>query len=425
MELVSRDRRALLLVAMFVDTLGGGLFVPFELIYALRIADLSLTTSGAILSIAAATSIAIGPLAGAGVDRIGPLKVVAAANLAGIAGCGVLLLWPNGWGYGVGAFFFGVNMRVFWAAYTPLVAAIAHAHELEKWFGWLRGSRYIGLAAGQVLSGTLFVFGETAGLKLIVGLNGISFCAALILVLLAASGMSVAAPPKGEEARGGYRIVIADRLNVVLASLNVAATLLLVAPILALPVFVFERLHLPSWLPGVLTGFLTATAAIGLIFADRLVRGRRRLRNLQIATAFWSFSFALFLIAPLSDAIAYASLAVGVFILGIGEAFYAPTADALPAALGPASLRGRYAAMHQMAWGVSETIAPALVAVALAAGDYVLWTILAGLALGSAIAYRAAERGARGRDGIAGVPATGDLVGAYAARPESIGVGGS
>jgi len=65
-------------------------------------------------------------------------------------------------------------------------------------------------------------------------------------------------------------------------------------------------------------------------------------------------------------------------------------------------LRCRYAALHQMAWGVSEAITPALVAVALASGDYTLWLILAALALATVIAYRALEHAAGTRDGIAG-----------------------
>src|ERR687885_2874592 len=99
-----RRRRRLLIAAMFVDTLGGGLLSPFELVYALKIAGLSLTSAGVILSVAAAAGIAVGPLAGAAVDRVGPVRVVAVANGLGVAGCLSLLVWQNGYGYAVGAF---------------------------------------------------------------------------------------------------------------------------------------------------------------------------------------------------------------------------------------------------------------------------------------------------------------------------------
>jgi MFS family permease len=391
---------------MFVDTLGGGLLTPFELVYALKIAHLSLASAGAVLSVAAAVGIAVGPLAGVAVDRVGPARVVALANLLGIAGCLSLLLWMNGWGYGLGAFFLSANMRVFWAAFTPLVASIAAAAELETWFGRLRGARYVGIVAGEGLSGVFLVVGLTTGLRLLVVANGVSFVVALVLVLTAARrrrGPAVSAA-EGEERRPsrGYRPVLADRVNVALAGLNVLATLLVVAPVLMLPVFILERLQLPTWLPGVLAALLTATAAIGLLFGSRLVRGRRRLRNLEIAAVLWAGGCAVFLVAPLAVALAYAALVAGILLLGVGEAFYAPTADSLPAALAPLDRRGRYAALHQMAWGISEAIAPVLGAAALAAGNAVLWSTLAAIALACAISYRALERAVGGRDGVAG-----------------------
>jgi MFS family permease len=402
--------RRLLIAAMFVDTLGGGLLTPFELIYALRIAHLSLASAGIVLSLASGVGIAVGPVAGAAVDRLGPARVVAVANLFGVVGCLSLLFWTNGVGYGVGAFFLSANMRTFWAAFTPLVAGIASAAELEKWFGRLRGARYIGIVVGEALSGLFFFAGLKTGLRLLVVANGLSFVIALALVLSASPRrLSPAAAVEDEEApRRGYRPVLADRVNLALAALNVAATLLLIAPVLMLPVFVIERLQLPTWLPGTLAALLTATAAIGLLFGARLVRGRRRLRNLEIAAVFWAGGCALFLFAPLTVALAYVALIAGVLLIGLGEAYYAPTADALPAALAPLDLRGRYAAVHQMAWGISEAIAPTLGAVTLAAGNSLLWLTLVAIAAASALGYRALERPVGSRDGVAGT----ELVGA-------------
>ena len=399
------DGRRLLIGAMFVDTLGGGLLNPFELVYALEIAHLSLTTAGVVLSVAAAAGIGIGPLAGAVVDRIGAPRVVAAANLLGLAGCLSLLFWTNGWGYGVGAFFLSANMRTFWAAFTPLVAGIAGAAELEKWFGRLRGARYVGIVSGQGLSGVFFVAGLHTGLRLLVLANGLSFVVALALVLAAARvrrAPAVSPEEEPQQPRRGYRPVLADRVNVALAGLNVLATLLMIAPVIVLPVFILDRLKLPTWLPGALGALLTATATVGLLFGARLVRGRRRLRNLEIAAAIWAIGCAAFLLAPLAVALAYAALVAGVLLLGLGEAFYAPTADALPAALAPLDLRGRYAALHQMAWGVSEAIAPTLGAAALSVGSSALWLSLVAIALATALAYRVIEGPVRGRDGITG-----------------------
>ncbi|TML36339.1 MAG: MFS transporter [Actinobacteria bacterium] len=336
---------------------------------------------------------------------MGAPRVVAAANLLGLAGCLSLLFWTNGWGYGVGAFFLSANLRTFWAAFTPLVAGIAGAAELEKWFGRLRGARYVGIVCGQGLSGVFFVAGLHTGLRLLVLANGLSFVVALALVLAAARvrrAPAVSPEEEPQQPRRGYRPVLADRVNVALAGLNVLVTLLMIAPVIVLPVFILDRLKLPTWLPGALGALLTATATVGLLFGARLVRGRRRLRNLEIAAAIWAIGCAAFLLAPLALALAYTALVAGVLLLGLGEAFYAPTADALPAALAPLDLRGRYAALHQMAWGISEAIAPTLGAAALSVGSSALWLSLVAIALATALAYRVIEGPVRGRDGITG-----------------------
>lgn len=394
-------QRRLLVAAMLVDTVGGGLFAPFELVYAMRISHLSLAIAGLVLSIAAACGVAIGPLAGAAADRTSPARVVAAADLLGAAGCASLLLWPGAWGYGLGAFLLGAGMRVFWGAFTPLVASIAAPHELESWFGRIRGARLAGISAGQCLSGVAFLAGQEAGLRLIVAANAVSFVASLILVLLASRGARGPKDRAHGETASGYRAVLADRVNLSLAGLNVIPTLLLTAPVMAIPVFVLDHLHLPAWLPGSVTGLITVTTAIGLVWSQRLVRGRRRLRNLQLAASLWAIACASLLLAPLAPAVAFATLLFAAILFGIGEAVYAPTADALAAALAPPNLQGRYAAIHQLAWPVSETVAPTLVALTLGAHG-TLWEVLAAIALVGVIAWRSLETTVGGRDGIAG-----------------------
>jgi MFS family permease len=273
--------------------------------------------------------------------------------------------------------------------------------------------RFIGLASGEGLSGLAFIGGQQTGLRLLVVADGISYLVTLGLLLSAGRSARTrsehaADEPDvgdGEEGGHGYRAALADRVNLAFAALNVAATLLLIAPVLALPVFALERLHLATWVPGLIAGVMTTAAAVGSLFSLRLVRGRRRLRNLQLAAALWGLSFGLFLFAPLGSAIALVALFTGALLLGVGEAFYAPTADAIPAALAPVHLRGRYAAVHQMAWGISETIAPALVAAALATGSDTLWLILAAIALGTIAAYGLLEGPSGGRDGVAGLEA--------------------
>jgi MFS family permease len=392
--------RPLVLAAMFVDTLGGGLLVPFELIYAHLVVGLPLTTAGAALAVAAAAGIAVGPIAGSAVDRFGPILIVASASIFGIIGS-IALFFAHGMVlFAIGSFFFVAAMRIFWGAFTPLVAELAPVSSLDIWFGRIRAARFLGLAAGEALAGVFVVAGHTSGLKAIVAADGVSYLVAMSLLLLAGRGMS-ARPlrPTERQESGGYRVALRDIPNVLLAGLNVADTLLIEAPVLAMPVLVIEQLHLGAWLPGILAAITTIVGAVGMTLGAWMLRGRRRLRNMQLATLTWTMGLVFFVVTPAARPLAVPLLVGAMALLGLGEAVYAPTADALPAALAPSGLLGRYAAIHQMAWGISETIAPLLVAGLLVTGIYAVWIALAALAALTVLAYRVMEA-STDRDGL-------------------------
>ena len=289
----------LVLAAMFIDTLGGGLLVPFELIYAHLVVGLPLTTAGAALALAAACGIAVGPLAGAAVDRFGPIRIVASASIFGIVGSFDLFLAHGVLLFATGSFFFVAAMRIFWGAFTPLVAELAPVSSLDVWFGRIRAARFLGLAAGEALAGIFVVVGSSSGLKAIVVADGVSYLVAMSLILLAGRGMR-ACPlqPAQRPESGGYRVALRDIPNVLLAGLNVADTLLVEAPVLAMPVLVIEQLGLGAWLPGVLVAITTIVGALGMTLGAWMLRGRRRLRNMQLATLTWTVAFLFFVVTP-------------------------------------------------------------------------------------------------------------------------------
>jgi MFS family permease len=398
----ARQRRALVYGAMFIDMLGGGLFGPFELLYGYVVVGLTLPTAGLLIAIGAAASIAVGPLAGSMVDRVGAGRIVSGSNVLGVIGC-LVLLTASPLAFVVGIFLLSATQRAFYGAFTPFVAVIAESRELELWFGRIRAFRYVGLSLGAALSGAALVIGQGTGLRVLVMLDAVSYVVATALLWRAARGV-MSPHEAAPQATGGYRAALADRANLALAALNVWATLLITAPFVAMPVFVLEVLHQPAWLPGFLAAANTATLVAGSTVSARLLRGRRRLTNLAAVSGVWAFALALFLVSAMAPRLVPIGLFAGMILLGFGEALYAPLADTLPLALAPPPLRGRYAALHQMAWGVSETAAPALAGFLLAMSGSMLWGVLAGLAVATTVAYETVAARINGRDGIAGEP---------------------
>jgi MFS family permease len=396
----------LLLAAMLVDTLGSGLVVPFELLFGTQLVGLSLAETGIGLSIGTGLAIAAGPIAGSLVDRFGPVRLVVAANALSIVAIVSLLAVDGLLAFTAVTLLFATAARTFWAAYAPLAAAFVGATDLETWFGRFRGARYAGLAAGSAAASFALLGGRETGLRLVLVADGLSYLAAIGLYLAAAYRRPRIAPPVNSAriaANGsGYRSALGDRANTVLAGLNVAATLVIVVPLLALPIFVLDQLRLPPWVPGALVALGTIAVAIPTFFAGRLTRGRPRIRLLAVAAAAWSIGGLVMATGATFPGVALAVLPLGVILFGLGEAVYAPTADALPIALAPPALAGRYSALHQLAWGISGTIAPVLTAWLLTAGSHAVWWMVSAAAALAAAAYLWLERRVGVRAGVAG-----------------------
>ena len=400
----------LLLAAMLIDTLGGGLATPFELLFGQIVVGLPLSEVGLAISIGTGAAIAVGPLAGALVDRFGPIRVVATANVTSAAGSSALLVIHGFGPFLVISFVLAAAQRTFWAAYAPLVVSFVRADRLEGWFGRFRGTRYAGIAIGAAAASLALLPGQEVGLRLVIVLDALSYLAAMGMLLIAARRRGAepltgpADPDERLEPQGrpGYLPILRDRANLILASLNVAATLIIILPLLALPVFVLQQLHLPTWLPGILVALATVTIASFSTFSGRLTRGYRRLALLALAAALWTTGALLFAVVAWMPPLWLVLLPAAMVILGIGEGLYAPIADALPLALAPSGLAGRYSAMHQLAWGVSGTIAPGLAAWLLLAGPEALWLTVAAVSGLTAVTYLALQPRFSERTGVVG-----------------------
>ena len=406
MTVAVRPRRMppMLITAMFIDALGAGLTAPFILLVGYVLVGLSLPVTGLAVAAGGLIGIAGGPIAGAIVDRWGPVRLIVAANLLGAAGNVTLMLSRDAAQFLVGSAVCAFAVRAFWSAFAPMVASLAAPQDQEKWFGWLRGARYVGLTLGGAASSAALLIGENTGLRLVLALDASSYVIAAALLLTGVR--TVHSPPSGSRstARGGYATALADRGNVVLAVLNVLCTVLATAPLLALPVYVLAEFPQATWLPGALSAVLSAALAIVVSTVHRVTHGRARLRVLAAAGILWATGSLGFALAGAVSVVTVgiAQLFVSAVLLGGAEGVYSPTADAIPLVLAPPGYAGRYTALHQLAWGVSSVVSPLLASLLLDAGRYVVWTAIAGLAAVATVAYLAVGAVMAQRVGVAG-----------------------
>lgn len=383
-----------LLTALGVDALGSGVFLPFSVLFFTVTTPLSLAEVGLGLSVAAGIALPAGPLLGTLVDRCGAWRVLLAGNVLQALGVASYLVVDSFGSLVVAAVTVALGSQAFWAAYSPLVTQVSEPGERERWYGLLGALRNAGFGLGGLLSGVALTADGTAGYRSIAAVNAGSFLLAALLLLVdrshAEPSANVSNIADGSKGAAGWRAVLADRPYLALTVVNVAFATNSFALTLVLPVYAVVRLGLPAWLPGVgLTlNCLLIALAQGPVVST--MTGRPRVRALQASSALSAaFAMLMLLSAAATRAAGVAIVLAAVAVFTLGELIESPVLAAVASEAAPDALRGRYLALNQVSWNVSNTVAPALLTGLLAAGTWPVWIALGALAAAASIGISA------------------------------------
>ena len=132
-------------LAMIIDAVGSGLFLPFSLLYFHQAGGLSLTEAGLGLTVAMLIAVPAPLTAGALVDRVGPKTVAVATNATRVVGfLGYLFVHDLATLIAV-ALLVSVSDRLFWVAQPTLIGEFAASGSRDRWFGLTVALRAAGL----------------------------------------------------------------------------------------------------------------------------------------------------------------------------------------------------------------------------------------------------------------------------------------
>src|SRR4051812_28964340 len=116
--------RISLLIALGVDNVGSGFFLPLTLIYVTRVVGLPLGTAGTVVALGTLAGLLVPVLAGPLVDRVGPKPVVITSQVIQAAGAVVFLLAHGPGTVAVAAGALAAGQQMF---YSSLFAPISGA----------------------------------------------------------------------------------------------------------------------------------------------------------------------------------------------------------------------------------------------------------------------------------------------------------
>jgi MFS family permease len=345
----------LVVLGIFLNYVGYGAVLPFEIIYLHDGRGFSLGIAGLVVGLITGVAVVTAPVAGQLIDRFGARAVATVAGVALAAGyIGLAFARSPALAF-VAATIAGAGNGALNPSQSTLVATLAPPALRHRATAVSRVAANVGAGIGGGIGGLVAAYGLTGFVALFLA-NGASY-----LVYVAVLVTVVRDTARPEPITGGYRHVLRDRAFVHLAVTNVAMIAVGWGVFTWLvPPFAGTALGISPQLIGLLLLANAATVAVAQVPIARLAEGRRR--AVIMALAGWMFVGACLLVvaAGAGAGMAYAALFTALIVVGVGECFHTTVLMPLVADLAPAGLRGRYMASMGLSWWIGLAIAPAL-----------------------------------------------------------------
>jgi MFS family permease len=386
---VNRSQAALLL-ALAIDNIGSGLFLPLGLVYATRVVGLSVDVAGIAVAVGTALGFVVPPLAARLNHRLGPRPVVVLSQLVQAAGAVAYLLAGSALGVFAGAALISMGTQLFYCSVFVLVADVTRSEDKERPFALVAMVRSGAFGLGTLIAAVALSWDSVGALRWLVGGDLVSF-----LVAAGVLAAFVVVPPvvHEERAHAGPRTVARDNVYVRLMLATLLIGLSTDIALIGMPVYVLDVLEGPTWLPGALLAMATALSSVAGVWVVDRMRPYRRTRVMQAGAGLigvWALMTLAMLWLPSGVVlVVFAFVAWVVWVAG-NKVFY-PVAGALSEAVPPRASRDGYMAIYQYAFTAGQALCPAVIAL-FAVSDSLPWIVVVACSLAAIAAVASMSR---------------------------------
>jgi MFS family permease len=373
---------------IFLNTLGYGAVLPFEIIYLHDGRGFSLGVAGLVIGTVNGLAVIGAPVAGPLIDRFGARATAAVAGLALAAGYGGLAFAHTPRQAFIAAAAAGAGNGGLNPSQSALLASLAKPELRHRATAVSRVAANIGFGLGGALGGLIAAHGLNGFVVLFLA-NAVTYVLYIAILVLA-----VRADPRPAPRAGGYRLVIRDRPFIQLALTNIAMIAVgWGVDTWIMPPYARNEIGVSTRLIGLLFLANALTVALAQIPVARLAEGRRR--AVAMATAALAFVAACLLLLTANFVgfnFAYGALVAAAIAAALGECFYTTALYPLVADLAPPALRGRYLATIGMSWWLGLALAPTVGTQLLGVSPSATMLTAAGVALAAGLSALALER---------------------------------
>ena len=373
---------------IFLNYLGWGAVLPFEVIYLHDTRGLSLAAAGLVVGIVTGLAVVAAPVAGQAIDRFGARATAAVSGVALAAGYAGLAFVHTPEQAFAAAALAGVGNGGLLPSQSTLLASLVSSNLRHRSTAVSRVAANLGAGLGGALGGFVAAYGVNGFVVLFLA-NAITYLLYVAILLVV-----VREAPRSDPMPRGYRAIVRDRAFMRLALTNVAMIAVGWGIFTwIVPAYAQQEIGASPRLIGFLLFANALTVVLAQIPSAKLAEGRRR--AVTIAAGGVLFAGACLLVVgadfvPLG--LAYGALLGAVVVVGVGECLHTTALMPLVADLAPEALRGRYMATIGLSWWLGLALAPTLGAQLLSASPPAALLASAGVALAAAVSALSLER---------------------------------
>lgn len=344
----------MLIIAVFVDHVGGALIYPFLSLYITHKFAVGMTQVGEIFAIYAIFGIFGNIIGGAMTDKFGR-KAMLIFGLVVSALTALFMGFVNDFTV---FYFLTAGVGLFSNAGGPaqqaMVTDLLPEKQRAEGFGVLRVVANLAVVIGPAIGGLL---ASRSYLYLFILDAVISTVTAIfVMIVLPETKPQTSAEHEKEnflKTLSGYRIVLKDSLFMVYIFISMLLTIAYMQMNSSLPVFLRDVHQIPPQGFGYLLSMNAALVVAFQFWITRRFSKYSPLLMMALGTSLVGVGLLIFGFTSL-----YAVFMIAMIILTVGEMIWAPVGQSLVARFAPEDMRGRYMALFGFTWIIPQAIGP-------------------------------------------------------------------
>ncbi len=345
-----------LVLGMFIDTIGRTMLNPFLMLYATKKFDVGMTEIGVLFGLMAVANSVGSMLGGALTDRLGRKGMM----IFGLVISGLSSLAMGAVGtfdlFFIVLLFVGLVASIGGPAQGAMVADLLPEEKRAGGFGIFRVVANIGWVCGPVLGGLL----ATRSYMPLFICDAIASSITAGIVFLAIQETRPALregepEPSMGQAFVGYWRVLKDGTFILFIGACILMTVVYIQLYTTLGVYLRDTHGISEQAYGYLMSFNAMSVVILQVSISHRIARYRPMMMMALGTLLYAVGFGMYGLFS-----TYIPFAVAMFIITVGEMVVMPTAQALVAKIAPADMRGRYMAVFGFSWMIPQAVGPLL-----------------------------------------------------------------